>query len=1119
LAYIFDPIRNTFVDDEDKSLGNKFALSDDAQNIMDLINKQMGPGTVFPASDLPEIENPYKDFMDRNPIAQLDNVNTPDLDQTPDSILKPGETLEDFDVTFRKPNAKGGRQNLALAGLAYAPAAITAARPFVGPLVRKGAEVLGGTAFGSRLGDIFFSKDEGDDKKDIIPPDDKTPGTEPPEDPLEKLITLTKAKDVFDTIDRLYDTGRSNEIPEYRTKEFANNIKNLVDNKYGGNISKLASDLNIERVRINSLFKKYGIKPLREGNKTMQTIFLEQDQDKLFLKDLTDEMKYDEQYLIDRIKKRYPNYEQDKKKFFNFKDLAEMSGMTFRTDDAKKLKTDQDDFLTRLRKTNEKFNLKTQPGFGKETKYQLKDFVEKFTKYNLSKPVAGTGSYQVKIRKNFLKEQDPSLIKVKDNVTQNVRKITKNVLGDNFTQYALEQIGHGVSVNNQISYKKLFQNSNVGIATEVLQDPVLNIQVLSGKNSTKKGYENRERKFYSILEDLVGKKVTNENIKIATDALDGLNKLRDEAANDSRLKTNFLKDQSNRVPRFKLDLPEIGKKFKSGFLNVDMSGIDPSVSVGRILEINPNAKSLADLSEEEQKLYEENLKQQLADYAQYFYTEKGLDKDDVDDLYEALMEDNSIKIEKASGGGVEITPLPRLNFSEGGTDNFAAELEYYLTNPDAELPKMQTFEETLNPIVMINDMIDPRNYPYYADQLVQGGIRVGEFATRILPATGKLISDLIRKPAFKITGASGQGYVQDYDELPQGANIKGTGIFSDFLENITPTAIEKKLGLNKLIEAEEQKMKDRGSTIAPKVLGETLSLGVEFGSPIFPGIKLLKAYAKANNLPVDNVTKELLEKEVDKVLTERGISRRKFLQTAGAGASLMLAKMLGFGDDFTKTAKVARTASPIMDETVEGMPAWFKDSVYAIERKGLLKSRGDIKGIEPDFFEITLDTKLGKKKVLMSKNNTNGEITLDWTTSYYDTELPVTITYRPGQQGKQNFLSDPEFPQSVEKYDVEVEAPEFEYKTVDVESMGPEDTSFDSAINLDIKEEADAVVEALEELGIGLTKKQKEEAADNFKYYNEVELDESTTGPDTANPIDESDAYTFLDMIKRNKDK
>ena len=63
------------------------------------------------------------------------------------------------------------------------------------------------------------------------------------------------------------------------------------------------------------------------------------------------------------------------------------------------------------------------------------------------------------------------------------------------------------------------------------------------------------------------------------------------------------------------------------------------------------------------------------------------------------------------------------------------------------------------------------------------------------------------------------------------------------------------------------------------------------------------------------------------------------------------------------------------------------------------------------------------------------------------------------------------------------------------------------------------MVEALEDLGLGLTKKQKKDAADNFRYYNEVELDESSVGPDTANPVDESDAYTFLDMIKRNKDK
>ena len=42
--------------------------------------------------------------------SEMDNFNTPDLDQGANSILRPGETLEDdFDVSFRRPNAEGGR--------------------------------------------------------------------------------------------------------------------------------------------------------------------------------------------------------------------------------------------------------------------------------------------------------------------------------------------------------------------------------------------------------------------------------------------------------------------------------------------------------------------------------------------------------------------------------------------------------------------------------------------------------------------------------------------------------------------------------------------------------------------------------------------------------------------------------------------------------------------------------------------------------------------------------------------------------------------------------------------------------------------------------------------------
>ena len=46
------------------------------------------------------------------PRSEMDNFNTPDLDQGADSILRPGETLEDFDVEFRRPNAEGGVQQL-----------------------------------------------------------------------------------------------------------------------------------------------------------------------------------------------------------------------------------------------------------------------------------------------------------------------------------------------------------------------------------------------------------------------------------------------------------------------------------------------------------------------------------------------------------------------------------------------------------------------------------------------------------------------------------------------------------------------------------------------------------------------------------------------------------------------------------------------------------------------------------------------------------------------------------------------------------------------------------------------------------------------------------------------
>jgi len=353
---------------------------------------------------------------------------------------------------------------------------------------------------------------------------------------------------------------------------------------------------------------------------------------------------------------------------------------------------------------------------------------------------------------------------------------------------------------------------------------------------------------------------------------------------------------------------------------------------------------------------------------------------------------------------IELSPLPRINFGNGGatgmsSDEFVKELEYYFTNPDADLPKATTFKETMNPIEILNDMIDPRNYPYYADRLAKTGIRIGEFGLRVLPAVGKLIGDVTTKPSVKIEDKTGTGYIQDYDQMPKSRKIKSTGIFSEFLDNLIGTemteGISKATGLDDLIKMEEQKMMDRRTTVGPKVLADTATLGIEFTAPIFPGLKLLKAYAKARKLPVDDTTKELLEKEIKNTLDKNGISRRDFMKTAGAGASLVIAKMLGFGDEFTKATKVVR---PTIEQTATGgVPPYFFELVKKIKKSG--------RALEPEF-DPRVENNMQLGDYVMRENTSTGEISIQKVKEggmnvgdevMEGTISEETITYKPGE--------------------------------------------------------------------------------------------------------------------------
>jgi hypothetical protein len=596
--------------------------------------------------------------------------------------------------------ADGGRAKLAVGAIPFIPTAITAARPLVSPLVRKGAEFIGGTALGKRLSDTFFNETFAPDADEIektreeiresLKPGEtkpidtgpiKTGETTPPKIDLtekfpigetmkpiaegfpaetEQLPIIFQNKNVkevkktFDEVDKEYvdrDTGYAKRIDNLYSEDFAKKVKQLVDNNYGGNVARLANDLNIERVRINTLFSKHGLKAESEGRTTVQNIFVDKDKDKLSIPELTNNIKGNETYLINRAKERFVNYSKEKNTFKNFKDIAEIVGVDLPD------KTAQDFFQTKLRNANKKVGIETKSGLGREVLYNLGDAVNALTKTNLAKPVEGTGRVHDKLRSKFETDKDRAGYNTRTEVLRIIRDAQNNVFNEGAILKAGEQYGHAEAIANQQKYKKLFKNSNAAdISTLVFQDPILNQDVLQAYGSVKTGIEQKRQTFLKKLESLVGKKATAENIQIANEALNGLNKLNDLARIQIKRfqKTNrFVRDQENRIPDFELVLPKEGGTFKSGFLKIDMSNIDPSVSVGRILEINPDAKTFNDLNKQEKEIYKENLKSQMVDYLSFFYKESGADKDDIEDFADTILEAKiGTRVKKAEGGSV-----------------------------------------------------------------------------------------------------------------------------------------------------------------------------------------------------------------------------------------------------------------------------------------------------------------------------------------------------------------------------------------------------------------------------------------------------------------------------------
>jgi len=316
---------------------------------------------------------------------------------------------------------------------------------------------------------------------------------------------------------------------------------------------------------------------------------------------------------------------------------------------------------------------------------------------------------------------------------------------------------------------------------------------------------------------------------------------------------------------------------------------------------------------------------------------------------------------QAASGGV--IPDPEImNYANGGRinyengspkgpnepegDSFLNELEFKFNNIDSvkidDTPT--TFDDSKSKIAQFNDLLDYKNIPYAADLGVRTLSRIGEFGARVLPATGNLISDVIQRPLFKTPSSyertENYANMVDDTEVPsetqQGAKFVGGPIFTNFLKNLTPTSTEKLVGLDTLMNEEKKKMIARGDSSLMVKVGETAALGGELVAPIFPGLKILKAYASAKGVKPTKEVAKTIEQEIDTLAKAEGMDRREFLQVSGAVGTVALAKLLGISSELPKVAKTAEAVTSVA-KTADGVPQYLYDLRNVIRLRGKLQ--------------------------------------------------------------------------------------------------------------------------------------------------------------------------------------
>ena len=959
----------------------------------------------------------------------------------------------------------------------------------------------------------------------LTPPtiDTKLPGLKPDTGEDTSVLYSKKTKPV----ETNYDELKQFIIDTYPVNKDDPNLFPTIQKyseKFGGNLANTAKDLGLDRRGMVQAGERRGFK--FEGKGSTSTTKVEGlDYGNLTNVELASLVKENPNYLKELVKNKKINPNE----FYSVADIAKIFGLApdkmYRDNIARDYIEKKSKTYERGRITNEPVETINDPKKEQYKLYKLNDVIDNIEKdvaFKSKKPISGIDTDISKIRK----ELDPQLFNLVSNF-----KTKKNIIINKQSDPALTQAlvnnpkigtegiffdyGHSFAIENYRNFDFVKKNADkiYSLNRGVIQDPYINRTILAKTQGQEKNLFSDIDNFFK---EYKGKTFDKEAIAkaqaINKEANDLFNKRQGrikEFVNERAKSEPYLVGQENTLSNIHIDIKP-GKKISDTDIKV-FGDIDSRHSFGNIKNINPKANYFSDLTKKQQEMFKQNMIDQNINYSKSVLKQSRFDSETIKDFEESMLfgptsEKEGFLNEK---GAPKFNKGGRVKLANGSDDGYFQEIP---TLPESDpiriLEQQMINEKDPIKILMLDEMLTQMKKREFEKEKAKQEEKAAQKAKGV-----KYIEDFPSQAAyFAETGKQ----LLTNPKYFLGKGIKGIAEGTEFLigqpiqtlfsqtgknwEFYKPVAGEK-LGINEYIE----KNIPKGVTTGTLIAGDVAEIAGSILDPFLAyGIIKGATTAAKTKAPVT------IEEKIDP--TRRDILKTGAILTGGA-IVYPTAKKLGLLDTSVKATKAANAVRIATSPVVDNMPEFFPYLSELSRRRGKIIGEDYMRSGMTEFKrEITIPLELNtiektktNVKFEFIHNPADGNVTAYYTNPLTDEKH--MFDFYTGQQGRQRYGIDPEFPNASELYSVEVEPPNFYYKSPDKSDPYRKNYEY-----YDTATEGDDVIQALDKWYKGLSKEEKAKFESRFVTHSEY-----TDELPSASYENQDENYPIMDFMYPKK--